>query len=238
MQFVQGFLHAAVHKFFDLTLDNFLVELYNFFGHSLLSPFRMVCANFILPESANYVFFFAFSFLRNLSVNCHFAKVSAHILYPKLRHPGLYQTEFSFVYEEFDLYRSLAIPVVGHLDSSLLLRIISNGTFRNVPLLLPHACPCAVRFDAYQFSKTALLDAHHKGGIKQGCFSVLKKTSDCKSNDRVTGAGRGRGSPGCGPGSSTACRCSRRCASRRSSWTGRCCRTAGTSRPAYRPCPL
>ena len=198
----------------------------------------MVCANFILPESANYVFFFAFSFLRNLSVNFHFAKVSAHILYTKLRHPRLYQAEFSFVYEEFDLYRSLAIPVVGHLDSSLLLRIISNGTFRNVPLLLPHACPCAVRFDAYQFSKTALLDAHHKGGIKQGCFSVLKKTSDCKSNDRVTGAGRGRGSPGCGPGSSTACRCSRRCASRRSSWTGRCCRTAGTSRPAYRPCPL
>ena len=122
--------------------------------------------------------------------------------------------------------------------SSLYLQYDSNGTFRNVPLLLSHACPCAVRFDAYQFSKTALLDAHHKGGIKQGCFSVLKKTSDCKSNDRVTGAGRGRGSPGCGPGSSTACRCSRRCASRRSSWTGRCCRTAGTSRPAYRPCPL
>ena len=126
MQFVQGFLHAAAHKFFDLTLDNFLVELYNFLGHSLLSPFRMVCANFILPESANYVFFFAFSFLRSLSVNCHFAKVSAHILYTKLRHPRLYQAEFSFVYEEFDLYRSLATPVVGHLDSSLLLRIISN----------------------------------------------------------------------------------------------------------------
>ena len=66
MQFVQVFLYAAAHKFFDLTLDNFLVELYNFLGHSLLSPFRMVCANFILPESANYVFFFAFSFLRSL----------------------------------------------------------------------------------------------------------------------------------------------------------------------------
>ena len=39
---------------------------------------------------------------------------------------SLYQAEFSFVYEKFDLYRSLAIPVVGHLDSSLLLRIISD----------------------------------------------------------------------------------------------------------------
>ena len=56
---------------------------------------------------------------------------------------------------------------------------------------------------------------------------------DAKSG--VTGAGRGRGSPGCGPGSSTACRCSRRCASRRSSWTGRCCRTAGRPRSACRP---
>ena len=30
----------------------------------------------------------------------------------------------------------------------------SNGTFRNVPLLLSHACPCAVRFDAYIVEKT------------------------------------------------------------------------------------
>ena len=28
--------------------------LYNFLGHSLLSPFRMVCGNFILPEPACY----------------------------------------------------------------------------------------------------------------------------------------------------------------------------------------
>ena len=61
-----------------------------------------------------------------ISVDRHLAKVSAHILYPKLRHPRLYQAEFFFIYEEFDLYRSLAIPVVWHLDSSLLLRIISN----------------------------------------------------------------------------------------------------------------
>ena len=159
MQFVQGFLHAAAHKFFDLTLDNFLVELYNFLGHSLLSPFRMVCANFILPEPANYVFFFAFSFLRNLSVNFHFAKVSAHILYPKLRHPRLYQAEFSFVYEEFDLYRSLAIPVVGHLDSSLLLRIISN---QNRSIIDMHLHAQAVPMSYLQFCLSAsLLEKRH-----------------------------------------------------------------------------
>ena len=35
-------------------------------GHSLLSPFRMVCRNFILPEPACYVFFYAIFNLRNL----------------------------------------------------------------------------------------------------------------------------------------------------------------------------
>ena len=80
-------------------------------------------------ESESWIFgFTAFRQIRFCckSVDRHFPKVSAHILYPKLRHSRLYQAEFSFVYEEFDLYRSLAIPVVGHLDSSLLLRIISN----------------------------------------------------------------------------------------------------------------
>ena len=32
----------------------------------MLSPFRMVCGNFILPEPANYVFFYAVFNLRNL----------------------------------------------------------------------------------------------------------------------------------------------------------------------------
>ena len=32
----------------------------------MLSPFRMVCGNFILPEPASYVFFYAFFNLRNL----------------------------------------------------------------------------------------------------------------------------------------------------------------------------
>ena len=61
-----------------------------------------------------------------ISADRHLAKVSAHILYPKLRHPRLYQAEFSFIYEKFDLYRSLAISIIWHWDFSLLLRIISN----------------------------------------------------------------------------------------------------------------
>ncbi|MCQ5045919.1 hypothetical protein, partial [Dysosmobacter welbionis] len=41
---------TAPNQFFDLPLDYFLVQLYNLFGHGLLSPFRMVCRDFILPE--------------------------------------------------------------------------------------------------------------------------------------------------------------------------------------------
>ena len=65
-QLVQGFLHAAADQFLDLPLDNFLIQLYNFLGHSLLSPFECLCGNFILPESASYVFFYAVFNLRNL----------------------------------------------------------------------------------------------------------------------------------------------------------------------------
>ena len=65
-QFVQGFLHAAADQFLDLPLDNFLIQLYNFLGHSLLSPFRMVCRDFIVPEPASYVFFYAVFNLHNL----------------------------------------------------------------------------------------------------------------------------------------------------------------------------
>ena len=49
-----------------------------------------------------------------ISVDRHLAKVSAHILYPKLRHPRLYQAEFSFIYEKFDLYWPIPVPVVRH----------------------------------------------------------------------------------------------------------------------------
>ena len=65
-QLVQGLLHAAANQFLDLPLDNFLIQLYNFLGHSLLSPFRMVCRDFILPEPASYVFFYALFNLRKL----------------------------------------------------------------------------------------------------------------------------------------------------------------------------
>ena len=43
-----------------------LIQLYDFLGHSLLSPFECLCGNFILPEPASYVFFYTFSNLRNL----------------------------------------------------------------------------------------------------------------------------------------------------------------------------
>ena len=49
-----------------------------------------------------------------ISVDRHFAKVSTHILYPKLRHPRLYQAEFFFIYKELYLYRSFAISVIWH----------------------------------------------------------------------------------------------------------------------------
>ena len=65
-QLVQCFLHAAADLFLELPLDNFLIQLYNFLGHSLLSPFECLCGNFILPEPASYVFFYAFFNLRKL----------------------------------------------------------------------------------------------------------------------------------------------------------------------------
>ena len=65
-QLVQRLFHAAADQFLDLTLDNFLIELYNLLGHSLQSPFECLCGNFILPEPASYVFFYAIFNLRNL----------------------------------------------------------------------------------------------------------------------------------------------------------------------------
>ena len=58
-------LQRAVAPVFNVDVG-FLVQLYNFLGHSLLSPFRMVCGNFILPEPACYVFFYAIFNLRIL----------------------------------------------------------------------------------------------------------------------------------------------------------------------------
>ena len=49
-QFIQRFFHAASDQFLKLTLDYFLVQLYNLLGYGLQTPFRMVCRDFILPE--------------------------------------------------------------------------------------------------------------------------------------------------------------------------------------------
>lgn len=50
-QLVQRFFYAASNQFLNLTLDYFLVELYNVVGHGLPSPFECLCSNFILPET-------------------------------------------------------------------------------------------------------------------------------------------------------------------------------------------
>ena len=65
-QLVEHFLHAAADQSLELPLDNFLIQLYNFLGHSLLSRFECLCGNFILPEPASYVFFYDLFNLRKL----------------------------------------------------------------------------------------------------------------------------------------------------------------------------
>ena len=54
-QFIQCFFHAV-----ELSLDYFLVQLYNLLGHGLLPPFRMVCGYFILPEICKPCLYFIF----------------------------------------------------------------------------------------------------------------------------------------------------------------------------------
>ena len=66
-QFVKSFLYAASYQLLDLTLDYFFVKLYNLLRYGLLSPFRMVCRNFILPEFCKPCLFLAtFLFAKNI----------------------------------------------------------------------------------------------------------------------------------------------------------------------------
>ena len=85
-QFVQRLFYAAADQFLALPLYNFIVQLYNFLGHSLLSPFGMVCRDFILPEPASYVFFYAVFNLRNLLyiINRQTAEPEQHKEIPKV----------------------------------------------------------------------------------------------------------------------------------------------------------
>ncbi|MCR5336480.1 MAG: hypothetical protein K6E42_08010, partial [Synergistes sp.] len=71
------FFDAASDQFLDLTLDYFFVQLYNLLGHGLLSPFRMLSRNFILPEAANLVSFY---FL-NLRILFYLTPQASHGLY-------------------------------------------------------------------------------------------------------------------------------------------------------------
>lgn len=61
------FGNEKADQFLGLALDYFLIKLYNFLGHSLLSPFRMVGRDFILPEFCKLCLFLSFFNLRNLS---------------------------------------------------------------------------------------------------------------------------------------------------------------------------
>ena len=87
---------ASLLRFRELmTLDNFLIKLYNFLGHSLLSPFECLSRNFILPEFANYVFSYYF-FLRNLLylISLSMEQVSYRTIYIHYSiFPKLFQAE-------------------------------------------------------------------------------------------------------------------------------------------------
>ena len=80
-----------------------LIQLYDFLGHSLLSPFECLCGNFILPEPASYVFFYAFSNLRNLlyiisGFTCRAASKSGGIPHRKNRALRLTAETLYFVF--------------------------------------------------------------------------------------------------------------------------------------------
>ncbi len=84
--FNERFVYAAANQFFDLPLDDFLARLFIFRRYSLHSPLGMVCYDFVLPEFANYVLFYFFSFqifliksqpvLRYLKRYCIFRKAN------------------------------------------------------------------------------------------------------------------------------------------------------------------
>ena len=72
----QALIHAP-DQFLDLVLDYFLVQLHDFIKYGLLSPFRMVCRDFILPEPASYVFFYLFAqVIVHYQGNFLFAKIA------------------------------------------------------------------------------------------------------------------------------------------------------------------
>ena len=68
---IECFLHTASNQFFNLPLDNFLVELYNVVGHDLSSPFECLYSNFILPETGKPCLLFCLFQFAQLIVPYH-----------------------------------------------------------------------------------------------------------------------------------------------------------------------
>ena len=68
-QLVQGFFYAAADQFLDLTLDNFIVQMYNFLRHRSLSPFECLCGNFILPRGEKSLWIFYSSVQLDFTIN-------------------------------------------------------------------------------------------------------------------------------------------------------------------------
>ena len=89
----------------------------------------------------------------------------------------------------------------------------------------------------YNLSHRQMQDGRRGNCANHGSPARHKRIPRLTAGDFLlfTGAARGHGFPASGPGSNTGCQCSRRCGGRRSSWTGRCCRTAGRPRSACRP---
>ena len=78
----------------------------------------------------------------------------------------------------------------------------------------------------------------HSGRKRMRRGANFLSISALKPDALFTDGAHGPGSPGYGPGSSTGCRCSRRCGGPRSSYSGLCCRTGDRPRPACRRRPL
>ena len=62
----------------------------------------------------------------------------------------------------------------GHFPAAERLHVHSSGTFRNVPLLLSHACLCAGRFDAYILQRG--VRSYTKNAFAASPYFIMERT--------------------------------------------------------------